>query len=46
MSPRQHNLLIRVALRSLEGSISKEEANRVYDLVYAKLYEGTAGYFR
>jgi phenylalanyl-tRNA synthetase alpha chain len=46
MSPGQHNLLIRVTLRSLDGSISKEEANRVYDLVYAKLHEGTAGYFR
>jgi phenylalanyl-tRNA synthetase alpha chain len=46
MSPGQQNLLIRVTLRSLDGSISKEEANRVYDLVYAKLHEGTAGYFR
>jgi hypothetical protein len=44
--PGQQNLLIRVTLRSLDGSISKEEANRVYDLVYAKLHEGTAGYFR
>jgi phenylalanyl-tRNA synthetase alpha chain len=46
MSPGQHNLLIRVTLRSLDGSISKEAANRVYDLVYAELHEGTAGYFR
>jgi phenylalanyl-tRNA synthetase alpha chain len=46
ISPGQQNLLIRVTLRSLDGSISKEEANRVYDLVYAKLHEGTAGYFR
>ena len=46
MSPGQQNLLIRVTLRSLDGSISKEEANRVYDLVYAELHEGTAGYFR
>jgi phenylalanyl-tRNA synthetase alpha chain len=46
MSSGQQNLLIRVTLRSLDGSISKEEANRVYDLVYAKLHEGTAGYFR
>lgn len=46
MSPGQQNLLIRITLRSLDGSISKEEANRVYDLVYAKLHEGTAGYFR
>ena len=46
MSPGQQNLLIRVTLRSLDGSISKEDANRVYDLVYAALHEGTAGYFR
>lgn len=46
MSPGQWNLLIRVTLRSLDGSISKAEANRVYDLVYSNLHEGTAGYFR
>jgi len=46
MSPGQQNLLIRVTLRSLDGSISKEEANRIYDLVYAELHEGTAGYYR
>jgi phenylalanyl-tRNA synthetase alpha chain len=46
MSPGQQNLLIRVTLRSLGGSISKEDANRVYDLVYSELHEGTAGYFR
>jgi phenylalanyl-tRNA synthetase alpha chain len=46
MSPGHHNLLIRVTLRSLEGSISNEEANRVYDLLYSELHEGTAGYFR
>jgi phenylalanyl-tRNA synthetase alpha chain len=46
MSPGQQNLLIRVTLRSLAGSISKGDANRVYDLVYFELHEGTAGYFR
>lgn len=46
MSAGQQNLLIRVTLRSLDGSISKQDANRVYDLVYAELHEGTAGYFR
>src|SRR6516162_10223995 len=40
MSPGHHNLLIRVTLRSLEGSISNEEANRVYDLLYSELHEG------
>ena len=46
MCPSQHNLLIRITLRSLDGSISKEDANRVYDLVYSELHEGTAGYIR
>jgi phenylalanyl-tRNA synthetase alpha chain len=46
MSPSQHNLLIRVTLRSLDGSITKEDANRVYDRVYSELHEGTSGYFR
>jgi hypothetical protein len=46
MLPGQQNLLIRVTLHSLDGCIAKEEANRVYDLVYANLHEGTAGYFR
>jgi phenylalanyl-tRNA synthetase beta subunit len=46
MSLGQNNLLIGVTLRSLEGSVSKEEANRVYDLLYSELHEGTAGYFR
>ena len=46
MSPGQQNLLIRITLRSLDGSISKEDANQVYDLVYSELHEGTAGYFR
>jgi phenylalanyl-tRNA synthetase alpha chain len=46
MSPDQQNLLIRVTLRALDGSISKDDANRVYDLVYAELHEGTAGYVR
>jgi len=46
MSPSQHNLLIRITLRSLGGSISKEDVNWVYDLVYSELHEGTAGYIR
>jgi len=46
MSASQHNLLIRITLRSLDGSITKEDANRVYDLVYSELHEGTSGYLR
>jgi phenylalanyl-tRNA synthetase alpha chain len=46
MSASQQNLLIRVTLRSLDGGIPKADANRVYDLIYSELHEGTAGYFR
>jgi phenylalanyl-tRNA synthetase alpha chain len=46
MSPGQQNLLIRITLRSLDGTVSKEDANRIYDLVYSELHEGMAGYFR
>jgi phenylalanyl-tRNA synthetase alpha chain len=46
MSTGQQNLLVRVTLRSVDGSISKEDANRVYDLVYSELHEGSGGYFR
>jgi hypothetical protein len=46
MSPSQYNLLVRVTLRALDASISKEDVNRVYDLVYSELHEGTSGYFR
>jgi phenylalanyl-tRNA synthetase alpha chain len=46
MSESQHNLLIRLTLRSLDGGISKGDANRVYDLIYSELHEGMAGYFR
>jgi phenylalanyl-tRNA synthetase alpha chain len=46
MQPGQVNLLIRVTLRSLDRSISRDEANTVYDELYAALHEGTAGYVR
>lgn len=46
MSSSQQNLLIRVTLRSPDRSISKDDANRIYDLVYSELHEGIAGYFR
>lgn len=46
MEPGQVNLLIRVTLRSLDRSISRDEANLVYDELYTALHEGTAGYIR
>jgi phenylalanyl-tRNA synthetase alpha chain len=46
MQPGQVNLLIRVTLRALDRSITREDAGEVYDLVYADLHEGVAGYLR
>ena len=45
MSPGQQNLLIRVTLRSLDGTVSKEDANRIYDLVYSGVARGNGGIF-
>lgn len=46
MSETQVNLLVRVTLRSLDGPIAREEGNRIYDLLYSRLHEGSAGYIR
>jgi phenylalanyl-tRNA synthetase alpha chain len=46
MKPEQTNLLLRVVLRSLDGPISKEEGNMLYDLLYNELHEGSRGYWR
>jgi phenylalanyl-tRNA synthetase alpha chain len=46
MKPEHTNLLLRVVLRSLDGAIAKEEGNRIYDLLYDELHEGSRGYWR
>lgn len=46
MEARQVNILVRVTLRSLDRSISRDEANIVYDELYTALHEGTGGYIR
>jgi len=40
----QKNVLVRITLRHLERSITNDEANRVYEQVYAKINHGTGGY--
>lgn len=40
----QKNLLVRITLRHLERTITNEEANKIYEQVYAKINYGTAGY--
>jgi phenylalanyl-tRNA synthetase alpha chain len=42
----QVNLLVRITLRSVDGPIPREEGNKIYDLLYAHLHEGSAGYIR
>jgi len=40
----QKNLLVRITLRHLERTITNDEANQIYEQVYAKINYGTAGY--
>lgn len=40
----QKNVLVRVTLRHLEKTLTKAEANQLYNLIYNKVNHGTAGY--
>ena len=40
----QKNVLVRVTLRHLERSLTKAEANQIYNMVYAKINHGDSGY--
>lgn len=40
----QKNVLVRVTLRHLEKSLTKAEANQIYNIVYAKINHGDSGY--
>jgi phenylalanyl-tRNA synthetase alpha chain len=42
--PGQKNVLVRIVLRHLERSITNDEANQIYESVYAKINKGTGGY--
>jgi phenylalanyl-tRNA synthetase alpha chain len=42
--PGQKNVLVRIVLRHLERSITNDEANQIYESVYAKINMGTGGY--
>jgi hypothetical protein len=39
--PRQKSMLVRVVLRDLERTLTDDDANRLRDLIYAAIYEGT-----
>ncbi len=42
--PSQKNVLVRITLRHLERSITNDEANQIYERVYAEINKGTGGY--
>lgn len=44
IDPRQKNVLVRVTLRHLERSLTNEEANQLYQQVYAQINHGKGGY--
>lgn len=41
MRPEQHNVLLRVVLRSLERTLTAAEANQLRDRIYAQIHAGT-----
>jgi phenylalanyl-tRNA synthetase alpha chain len=42
--PNQKNVLVRLTLRSLERTVTNEDANRIYERVYDKINRGGGGY--
>ena len=44
INSEQKNLLVRITLRHLERTITNDEANKIYEQIYAKINYGTAGY--
>lgn len=44
INSRQKNVLVRITLRHLEKSLTSEEANKIYKLIYSKINKGTGGY--
>lgn len=41
MVPEQHNVLVRVVLRSLDRTLTADDANRLRDRIYARIHAGT-----
>lgn len=44
ISSSQKNVLVRITLRHLERSLTKNKANEIYDKIYGKINYGTGGY--
>ncbi len=43
-SAGQDNVLVKITLRHPDATLTKKEANELYDAVYPKLHKGTKGY--
>ncbi len=43
-TPGQDNVLVKITLRHPEMTLTKKQANELYDSVYPKLHKGTKGY--
>lgn len=44
IKPNQKNVLVRITLRSLNRTLTNDEANRIYNDIYQKVNHGTSGY--
>lgn len=44
MNADQKNVLVRITLRDLEKTLTKTQANQIYDQLYPTLHHGTSGY--
>ncbi|HRV76030.1 MAG: hypothetical protein H6799_00115 [Candidatus Nomurabacteria bacterium] len=44
INPNQKNVLVRITLRNLNKTLTKEEANKIYEKIYKKINKGEAGY--
>jgi phenylalanyl-tRNA synthetase alpha chain len=44
INPSQKNVLVRITLRNLNKTLTKEEANEIYKKIYEKVNKGASGY--
>lgn len=44
ISPGQKNVLFKITLRDLEKTLESNDANAIYEEIYGKIHQGTAGY--
>ena len=44
INPNQKNVLVRITLRNLNKTLTKKEANKIYEKIYKKVNMGESGY--